>query len=142
MSPSSRPSCVAIDCGRSGCERPENPISRFCGPRSIQCPCGGSLIVAFSRPGRASSAVTLSMLFVDPPFLFLLAGRESGERPGGDIISDDRARCNPSIVSNLDRSTERIVDAGPDVAPDPRLPLGLAFLVREVGGDVAGSDVR
>src|SRR5262249_36505608 len=33
-------------------------------------------------------------------------------------------------------------DAGPDVAPDPRRSLGLPLLVREIGGDVAGGDVR
>src|SRR5947199_10877446 len=86
--------------------------------------------------------VRLSMVLVDPAFLGFLACREPGERSGGDIICDDRTRRNPSVVTNADRSIERIVDAGPDVAPDPGRALGLARFVREVRGDVAGGDVR
>src|SRR5579864_7634315 len=142
MSPSSSPSCCAIAFARSGCERPEKTMSRFCGPRSSQCPCAGCVIVAFSSPGRASSAVRLSMLVVDPPFLGFLAGCEPCERSGGNIIGDDRTRRNPSIVANVHRCIERIVDAGPDVAPDPGDPLGEPRFVREIGGDVACGDVR
>src|ERR1700747_3368351 len=100
-------------------------------------------MTAFSRPGSAISvAITLSMLVVDPPFLRLLPRGEPGQRSGGDIIRDDRTRRNPSVVTNVDRSTERIVDAGPDVVPDPGFRLRLARLVREVGGDVPRCDVR
>src|SRR5205085_2583039 len=142
--PSSRPRCSAIAAARSGCERPANTISRFSGPRSIQCPEDGSVIDAFSSPGRASSAVSvrLSMLVVDPAFLGFLTWRESGERSGGDIICDDRTRCNPSIVANVDRSIEHIVDTGPDVAADMSRALRQSRLVREVGRDVARRDVR
>src|SRR5665647_498483 len=145
MSPSFRPSLSAICPASSGCERPEKTISRFCGPRSIQCSGFGALTSdPSSRPGRAISAgvVRLSMVLVDPAFLGFLAWRESGERPRGDIIGDDRSRRNPSVVANADRSIERIVDAGPDVAADPGCALGLALLVLEVGRDVAGGDVR
>src|SRR5581483_4651593 len=118
-SPSSTPSFSAIARARSGCERPEKTISRFCGPRSIQCPRTGSLTIAFSRPGSASSvAVRLSMLLVDPPFLRDLSGREPGQRAGGDIIRDDRARRNPHVVAHLHRGIEDSVDAGPDIAAD------------------------
>src|SRR5256714_5995537 len=143
-SPSSRPRCSAIAPARSGCERPANTISRFSGPRSIQCPEDGFVIDACSSPGRASSAVPvkLSMLLVDPTFLGFLAWREPGEGSGGDIICDDRPRCNPSVVANVDRSIERIVDAGPDVATDPSQALRQTGFVREVGRDVAGGDVR
>src|SRR6476661_8272962 len=142
--PSSRPICSTIACARSGCERPANTINRFCGPRSIQCPTEGSVMDAFSSPGRASSTVSvrLSMLLVDPAFLGFLAWREPGERSGGDIICDDRARRNPSVVTNVDRSIERIVDTGPDVAADPGRALRQTGFVREIGRDVAGGDVR
>src|SRR3954469_18892981 len=144
MSPSLRPSLSAICPASSGCDRPENTISRFCGPRSIQCSWLVSLTTDPSRPGRAISAgvVRLSMLLVNPAFLGFLACREPGERPRGDIIGDDRTRRNPSVVANADRSIEHIVDTGPDVAADAGRALGLAGLVREVRGDVAGGDVR
>src|SRR5712691_7447712 len=144
MSPSSTPSLSAIWPASSGCERPENTISFFCGPRSIQWPGLGSLKTAPSRPGSAMSVgvVRLSMALVDPAFLGFLAWREPGERSGGDIICDDRTRRNPSVVANADRSTERIVDTGPDVASDPGRALRLPRLVGEVGRDVAGRDVR
>src|SRR5512140_1833008 len=144
MSPSLRPSLSAIWPASSGCERPEKIIRRFCGPRSIQCSGLVSFTTAPSRPGNASSVgvVRLSMVFVDPTFLGFLAWCEPGERSGGDIIGDDRTRRNPSVVANRDRSFERIVDTGPDVAPDPGHALGQALLVGEVCGDVAGGDVR
>src|SRR5438105_15902532 len=82
------------------------------------------------------------MLVVDPAFLCLLPLREAGQRPRWNLSLDDRARCNPSIVANDDRSIERIVDTGPDVAADPGLRLRAARLVLEVRGDVPGSDVR
>src|SRR5579864_2640299 len=142
MSPSSSPSCCAIAFARSGCERPEKTMSRFCGPRSSQCPCAGCVTIAFSSPGRASSAVRLSMLVVDPPFLGFLARCEPGERSGRDIIGDDRTRRNPSIVANVHRCIERIVDTGPDVASDAGDPLRLPRNVGEIGSDVARGDVR
>src|ERR1700747_1362047 len=123
----------------TGCERPANTMSRFPGPRSIQCPGAGSLMTWLpSSPGSATSvAVTLSMLTVDPPFFCLLPRRHPIERPWGDIIRHDRARCNPSIVTNVDRCIERIVDTGPDVAPDPGLGLGDARRGLEVGRHVS-----
>src|SRR5712671_4342480 len=142
MSPSSSPSCCAIAPARSGCERPAKTISRFCGPRSIQCPWPGCVMVVFSSPGSVSSAVRLSMLVVDPPFLGFLARREPCKRSRGDIICDDRTRRNPSIVANVHRCTKRIVDTGPDVAPDPCPTFRLSRLVREICSDVAGGDVR
>src|SRR5256714_14002243 len=139
-SPGSTPSCSAMRFASSGCERPANTMSRFHGPRSIQCPGPCSLMTWLpSSPGRATSvALTLSMPVVDPPFLRLLPRGEPGERSRGDIIGDDRARCNPSIVANVDRSIERIVDAGPDVTADAGLGLRLARLVLEIGGDISG----
>src|ERR1022692_1335351 len=117
-------------------------MSRFEGPRSSQCPWTGCVTAAPSRPGSASSAVRLSMLLVDPPFLRDLPWREPGERSGRDIIRDDRTRCNPSVVTDLHRSIERIVDTGPDVAPDPGLRLRFTGFVLEVRGDIPGGDVR
>src|SRR5207248_1032230 len=141
--PSSQPRCPVMRPASSGCERPDTTMSRFCGARSIQCICVGSVTTARSSPGSAISvAVRLSMLLVDPPFLCLLPLGEPGERSRRDIIRDDRTRRNPSIVANVDRSIERIVDTGPDVPADPSPPLGLAGLVLEVRGDVAGRDVR
>src|SRR3954462_3807974 len=96
-----------------------------------------------SRPGRASSvAVGLSMLLVDPPFLRCLPRGKPGQRSGRDIIRDDGPSCNPNVVANLDRGIEDSVHTGPDVAADPGPALRLPRLVREVGGDVAGRDVR
>src|ERR1019366_10365888 len=94
-------------------------MRRFCGARSIQCTCVGSVTTALSSPGSDSSAVRLSMLLVDPPFFCRLARGESCKGPCRDIIRDDRARRNPSIVANVDRSIEHIVDTGSDVAADP-----------------------
>src|SRR5204863_9691758 len=86
--PSSSPRCSAIAPARSGCERPAKTIRRFCGPRSIQCPGDDSVMDAFSSPGRASSAVsvTLSMLLVDPAFLGLLARPEPAARGEADVM--------------------------------------------------------
>src|SRR5438046_10193802 len=86
--------------------------------------------------------VRLSMVLVDPAFLGFLAWREAGERSRGDIICDDRTRRNPSVVANVDRSIERIVDTGPDVAADPGRALRQARFVGEIGRDVARGDVR
>src|SRR6266516_7729926 len=130
-----------IRAASSGCERPAKTISRFCGPRSIQWPaagCGtGSLT---SRPGRrVSSVVALSICVA---FLVDLTGTCDGEGARRDILGDDRARRNPSIVANLDRSNERILNPGPDVPADLRTPLGHSRLVREVNRDVGGGHIR
>src|SRR3954451_19482183 len=145
IAPSSTPSCSPIALARSGCERPAKTISRFCGPRSIQWPglmtAAGS---AGSRPGSrsVSSVVALSMPVVDVAPFRDLPGRESCQRARRDIFCDHRTCCNPSVVPDLDRCNERIVDSGPDVAADPRPFLRLAGLVVEVGGHVSGADVR
>src|ERR1043166_2715310 len=96
-----------------------------------------------SSPGRASSvAVGVSMVLVDPAFLRRLPRGKAGQGTGRDIIRDDGPCCNPSVIANLDRSTEDSVHTAPDVATDSRAALRLARRVREVGGDVAGRDVR
>src|SRR5215472_13915995 len=125
-------------CARLGCERPEKTMSRFSGPRTMKC-CGcGSLTTLPSRPGRASSvAVGLSMLLVDPPFFRRLPRGKPGQRTGRDIIRDDGARCNPTVVSDLDRGIEDSVHTGPDVAADLRPLLRHAGLVLEIRRDVA-----
>src|SRR5437763_9147565 len=118
-------------------------MSRFHGPRSIQCPTRGSEALPVpSRPGRASSVVPISTLVIDPTLFRRLPRREPRKRAGRDIFRDDGTRCKPRVVADLDRSIEHIVDSGPDVAADARDGLGLSGLVLEVGGDVAGPDVR
>src|SRR5262249_29835412 len=95
---------------------------------------------AGSKPGsRASSAVALP---IDIPLLGLLARRKAGQRARRNVVGDDSARIDPRVVANLDRGDERIVDTGSDVAPDRGAAFGPIRLVREVRGDVAGSDVR
>src|SRR5204862_7222472 len=64
------------------------------------------------------------------------------ERIRRHVVRDHGARAYPSVVTDLDRSNERIVDTGPDVPADLRAALPRARLVREVGGDVSGSHVR
>src|SRR5438874_4118423 len=135
------PSFSAIFCASSGWDRPEKSMRRFDGPVSIQCSgLTSGLLSATSSPGRrVSSVVALSTeiaLFRD------LLRWESSERFGRDIFCYVRPACNPCIVPDLDRGLEAIVDAGPDVAADLRLPLGPARLVREVGRDVARGHVR
>src|SRR4029453_3117679 len=119
-------------------------MRRFHGPRSIQWPGRGCAAAAWpSRPGSASSfVVAVSMLFVDPAFLRDLAWREACQGARRNIFGNDCTGRKPSIVANLDRRIERIVDAGPDVAPDARGRLRLTGLVFEVRSDVAGGDVR
>src|SRR6266480_3905007 len=135
------PSFSAIFWASSGCERPANSISRFDGPVSIQCSgLTSGLDSATSSPGRrVSSVVALSTeiaLFRD------LLRRESSERFGRDIFCYVRPARNPCVVPDLDRGLETILNAGPDVAPDLRLPHRAARLVGEVRRDVAGGDVR
>src|SRR6476660_5868110 len=82
------------------------------------------------------------MLLVDPAFLRDLAWREARQGARRNIFGNDCTGRKPSIVANLDRRIERIVDAGPDVAPDARGRLRLTGLMFEVRSDVAGGDVR
>src|SRR6266581_4707314 len=135
------PSFWAIRCASSGCERPANSISRFDGPVSIQCSgLTSGLASATSSPGRrVSSVVALSTeiaLFRD------LLRWESSERFGRDIFCYVRTACNPCVVPDLHRRLEPIVNAGVDVSPDLRPPLGAVGLVGEIGRDVPGGDVR
>src|SRR5438034_2099473 len=141
ISPSSTPRCSAIRVASSGCERPENTMSRFGLPRSSQWfgfVCGWS--VSTSRPGSRAS-VGVVALVIDPVLFGDLAWREPREGSGRDILCDDGPRRNPSIVPNLDRSNEGIVDSGPDVAADNGAALLPVRVVGEVRGDVAGADV-
>src|SRR5689334_23152656 len=135
------PSFSAILCASSGCERPEKSMSRFDGPVSIQCSgFTSALVSATSSPGRrVSSVVALSTeiaLFRD------LLRWEPSERFGRDIFCYVRPARNPCVVPDLDRGFEAIVDTGPDVTADLRPGLAPAVVVGQVGGDVAGRDVR
>src|SRR6476620_1934985 len=145
MSPSATPRWSAIRVASSGWERPENTIRRFCGPRSSQWPGSGrTCSVTASRPGSRANSVVVDVglsTFVDPSFLGDLLRGEARERSRRDVVRDDRSRPKPNIVPNRDRSNERIVDTGPDVLADRRLPLPAARLVRVVRGHVAGGDV-
>src|SRR6266542_3991643 len=121
-------------------ERPAKSISRFQGPRSMKrSGLGTALVVASSMPGRCvSSAVPLSIV---ESFLVDLFAAGDGEGPGRDVLRDDRARGNPSIVANLDRSNKHIVDARMDVAADLRAQLARAELGPVIGRDRARGDV-
>src|SRR5581483_12132974 len=121
------------------CERPENTIRRFCGPRSSQWPGAGWLIAAGdSRPGRTSSVVALSGCIA---LIVLLARTGNPQCVGGDVLRYDRSSRDPRSVSNLHRRDEAIVDAGPDVAADRRAAFRLPGLVREVRRDRARADI-
>src|SRR6266550_1282954 len=140
-SPTWMPSFSAILCASSGCERPAKSISRFDGPLSIQCSgLTSGFDSATSSPGRrVSSVVALSTeiaLFRD------LLRREPSERFGRDIFCYVCPARNPCVVPDLDRGFEPIVNAGVDVSPDLRPPLGAVGLVGEIGRDVPGGDVR
>src|SRR3954449_10130745 len=139
--PSSTPSGSAIREASARWERPENTISRFCGPRSSQWPVPGLVTVseAASRPGSVSSVVALPGCIA---LLVLLARPGDPERICRDVLRYDRTRCNPCSVPDLDRRHEAIVDTGPDVATDRRPALRPAGLVREVRRDRACADVR
>src|SRR3954447_3652496 len=121
------------------CERPENTISRFCGPRSIQWPVCGCATSCGSRPGRTSSGLAPAGCI---PLLVLLTRPRDCERVGGDVLRYHRSGSDPSTVPDLDGRDEAIVDPGPDVAPDRGAAFRLAGRMREVGGDRAGPDVR
>src|SRR5918912_3041342 len=117
-------------------------MSRFGFPRSSQWlgfVCGSE--TSTSSPGRRASVCVVVALVIDPILFGDLAWREPCEGSGRDILCDDRSRRNPSIVANLDRCSEGIVDAGPDVAPDDGTSLLAARMVGVVRGDVAGGDV-
>src|SRR5215831_4246211 len=129
-----------MPCASSGCERPEKTISRFCGPRSIQWPgCGSVTAVAGSSPGRTSSVVPVSSGI---SLLVLLPRPRNRERIRRHILRYHRSGCGPSSVSHLDWCDEGILDTGPDVLPDLRPALRESRLMREVGRDRAGADVR
>src|SRR5918912_2340211 len=114
-------------------------MSRFGFPRSSQWLgfIWGS-DTSTSSPGRRASVGVVVALVIDPVLFGDLAWREPCEGSGRDILRDDRPRRNPSIVPNLDRSNEGIVDAGPDVAADHRAAFLPPRIVRVVRGDVAG----
>src|SRR2546427_5519617 len=134
------PSFSAILCASSGCERPEKSISRFDGPRSIQCSGRSSAFVsATSSPGRRVSSVVVALsteisLFRDLP------RREPCQRFGRHIIGDVRTTRNPCVVPDLDRRLEPIVNPGPDVAADRGLALRAAGLMGIVRRARAGTD--
>ena len=111
-------------CASSGCERPEKTISRFRGPRSIQCPgCGSARPPVPSRPGSGQlSRPGFHACHRHPPCR--PGAARTRERAGRDVFRDHRTRRNPRVVADLDRSNERIVDAGPDVAADRRPAFG------------------
>src|ERR1700712_5286126 len=92
-----------------------------------------------SSPGSVSSEVALTGCIA---LLVLLARTGNPQRVCRDVLGYDRSGCNPCSVSDFDRRHEAIVDTGPDVAADRRPSLGLTRLVREVGRDRAGADVR
>src|SRR5918912_784577 len=118
-------------------------MSRFGFPRSSQWlgfVCGSE--TSTSSPGRRASVGVVVALVIDPVLFGDLAWREPCEGSGGDILCDDSPRRNPSIVPNLDRSNEGIVDTGPDVAADDGTTFLPPRIVGEVGRDVAGADVR
>src|SRR6187431_831823 len=134
--PSSMPSCSAIRCARSGFERPENSISRFCGASAIARPTSSSgWGVIPSSPGSVCSIVPLSTA----PFLVHLL--RPGDRQGArrNILCDHGAGCNPCVVADRNGGDERIVDTRPDVATDRRPFLDARVLL--VGGDVPRGDV-
>src|SRR2546429_4343455 len=127
-------------------ELPENSINRCCGPRSIQrvgspAGIGGSTV---SSPGSVAVSVIgwSSMLVVDVPFLRHLARRKARDGAWRHVVRDDRADRDPSVVADFERSNEGIVDAGPDVAANFCPTFGSIRLVRIVGRDRAGADVR
>src|SRR5215208_606593 len=128
-------------CASTRFEPPLTTIIRFCGHRSSQCPgVAAAAAGGLSSPGSAS-VVAVGALVIDVAVAGDLTGRKPDERTGWDIFRDDRSRRSPSIVSNLDRSNERIVDCGPDVASDLRPFLRHARTVIQVCGHVARTDV-
>src|SRR5436189_278332 len=135
------PSFSAILCASSGCERPENSIRRFDGPRSIQCSgLSSGFASATSSPGRRVSSVVVAVstevsLFRDLP------GWKPCQRFGRDVICYVRPARDPCVVPDLDRGLEPIVNTGPDVTPDLRPTLRPARLMRVIRGDRPGADV-
>src|SRR5215204_4830320 len=124
------PSLSAILCASSGCDRPENSISRFDGPRSIQCSGRTSgFDSATSSPGRRVSSLVVVMLSTEIALFRYLLRREAGQRFRRDIFCYVRPACNPCIVSDLDRRLEAVVDARLDVPADSGPLLRTARLV-------------
>src|SRR5512145_972978 len=137
ISPSSTPRRSAIREASSGCERPANTISRFCGVRGMAWPVVTSTPgTAVSSPGSDCSIVPLSTT----SFLVHLLGPGDRERARRDIVGDDGACCNPCVVADGHGGDERIVHARPDVATDRGAFLHARVLL--VRGDVSGGDVR
>src|SRR4029450_3701373 len=127
-------------CASSGCDRPAKTIRRFTGPRSMKCPgTGSSRGSDESKPGNAAVSSTLSIVI---SLLVDLPASGDSERSRRDVLRDDRARGNPSIVPNRDRRNEHIVDRRVDIAADLGAELPGAELGPVVGGDATGADVR
>src|SRR6516164_5230867 len=101
-------------------------MSRFCGPRSIQCPgCGWVTPTssASTSPGSTSSLVPLASGI---PLLVLLALPGDRERVRRYVLRDRRSGSDPCSVSHFDWRDEGIVDSGPDVLADLRPSLRFA----------------
>src|SRR4029453_7004382 len=127
-------------CASSGCDRPAKTMRRLSGPRSMKCPGTGSARgSADSKPGSAAVGSALSIVI---SLLVYLAASGDCERPGRDVLRDDRARGPPSIGANRDGSNEQIVDARVDVATDLRAELARAELGPVVSRDRSRADVR
>src|SRR6478609_11823370 len=115
-------------------------MRRLRGPRSMKCPGTGSARgSADSKPGSAAVSSTLSIVI---SLLVDLAASGDRERSGRDVLRDDRARSDPSVVANRDRSNEHIVAPRVDVAADLGAELPRAQLGAVIGGDRPCADVR
>src|SRR6476646_9604053 len=125
-------------CASSGCERPAKTMTRLRGPRSMKFPGTGS--ARGSADSKGGNAAVSSALSIVISLLVALAAWGDRERPGRDVLRDDRARGNPSIVANRDRSNEQIVDARVDVAADLGTELARAELGPVVGRDRTRAD--
>src|SRR5688500_18006884 len=122
-------------------DRPEKSIRRFMGPSSmIFSGLGSAPVTGASSPGSWASSVVVFSIVISLFRDLLASGAREG--PGPDVLRDDRARRNPSIVPNRDRSNEHIGAACVDVATDLRAELARAELRAVVRRDRAGADVR
>src|SRR3954452_25568572 len=68
-----------------------------------------------------------------------LAGARDRERPGRDVVGDDRSGAGVRLVADRYRGDERRVDRRADVRPDRRAVLVAPVVV---GGDRRGAQVR